>query len=197
MPRRVAIQTTAVVLGLLPALALALRAAGDRLGANPIETVTHETGAWALRLLLLCLAVTPARRLLGWRFAAPLRRTFGLLAFAYASLHLLTWVALDQFFDLAAMLEDLRERRFITAGAAAYLLLLPLAASSTRAAMRRLGPRWQTLHRLVYTAAGVAVVHFLWLVKADLAEPLAYAATCVLLLVLRLPRAAGGRSRMG
>lgn len=190
--RRVAIQTAAVTAGLLPLAVLAWRAADDDLGANPIETLTHQTGLWALRLLLLCLAVTPARRWLGLAWAAPLRRTFGLLAFAYASMHLLTWVVLDQFFDLGAMFEDVLERRYITAGMTAWLLMLPLALTSTRAATRRLGRRWQTLHRLVYVSAAAAVVHFLWLVKADLAEPLAYAGLLALLLAARMRR---GRRR--
>lgn len=186
MPRRVAIQTAAIALGLLPLAALLFRALTDRLGANPIETVTHATGGWALRLLLVCLAVTPVRRLLRWRWAAPLRRTFGLLAFTYASLHLLTWVVLDQFFDLGAMLEDVLKRRYILAGMTAYLFMLPLALTSTRASMRRLGRRWVALHRLVYASAAAAVVHFLWLVKADLSEPLVYAGVLALLLGLRL-----------
>lgn len=189
-PRRAAIQTAAVVLGLLPLAALGVRAAGDHLGADPVETLTHETGEWALRLLLASLAVTPARRWLGWAWAAPLRRTLGLLAFTYASLHLLVWVVLDQFFDPRAMLEDVIERRYVTAGMTAWLLMLPLALTSTRAAQRRLGRRWQTLHRAVYASAAAAVVHFLWLVKADLAEPLVYAAVLAILLGLRLRRPA-------
>lgn len=189
-PRRVAIQTTAVGLGLVPLAVLGFRAATDGLGANPIETITHETGRWALRLLLLSLAVTPARRRLGLAWLAPLRRTLGLLAFGYASLHLLTWVVLDQFFDLHAMVEDVLERRYITAGMTAYLLLVPLALTSTRAAQRRLGRRWQKLHRLVFASAAAAVVHFLWLVKADLTEPLVYAAALASLLALRLRRPA-------
>jgi len=189
-PRRAAIQKVVVVLGLLPLAALGARAVGDRLGADPVETLTHETGEWALRLLLASLAVTPARRWLGWAWAAPLRRTLGLLAFTYASLHLLVWVVLDQFFDPRAMLEDVLERRYVTAGMTAWLLLLPLALTSTRAAQRRLGRRWQTLHRAVYAAAAAAVVHFLWLVKADLAEPLVYAAVLAVLLGLRLRRPA-------
>ena len=138
------------------------------------------------RLLLLTLAVTPLRQVFGWSWAAPLRRTFGLLAFAYATLHMLTWLALDQFFDLEAMLEDVVERRYITVGASAFLILLPLAVTSTRGMMRRLGRRWLILHRGVYVAALAAVVHFLWLVKADLAEPLAYAAVLAVLLGYRI-----------
>jgi sulfoxide reductase heme-binding subunit YedZ len=186
--RAALVQLVAVGAGLAPLAALGWRALGDRLGANPIETITHTTGEWALRLLLVCLAVTPARRWLGWSWAAPLRRTFGLLAFTYATLHLCTWVVLDWFFDLPAMLEDVAERRYITAGMAAYLLLVPLAVTSTRGWIRRLGRRWVTLHRLVYGAAALAIVHFLWLVKADLLPPLIYAGVLATLLALRLRR---------
>jgi sulfoxide reductase heme-binding subunit YedZ len=186
--RAALIQTAAVLLGLTPLAALGLAALGDRLGANPIETITHTTGDWALRWLLVCLAVTPARRWLGWSWVAPLRRTFGLLAFTFATLHLSTWAVLDWFFDLEAMLEDFVERRYITAGLAAYLLLIPLAVTSTRGMIRRLGRRWVSLHRLVYAAAALAVLHFLWLVKADLLSPLLHAGVLAALFALRLRR---------
>jgi sulfoxide reductase heme-binding subunit YedZ len=171
----------------IPALLLVWRALDDGLGANPIEEITHETGETALRLLLASLAVTPLRRAFGWSALAPYRRTLGLLAFGYACLHLATWIVLDLFFDWAAMLEDVAERPYVTAGAAAFLCLLPLALTSTRSWIRRLGARrWAALHRLVYVAAAAAVVHFLWLVKADLREPLLYAAVLALLLGARL-----------
>jgi sulfoxide reductase heme-binding subunit YedZ len=186
MSRRSWIQTLAVALGLAPLAWLGVAAAGDRLGANPIETITHATGGWALRFLLVSLAVTPARRWLGWGWAAPLRRSFGLIAFGYATLHASTWLVLDLGFDLEAMLDDLLERRYIAAGAIAYACLVPLALTSTRASIRRLGKRWVTLHQLVFAAAIAALVHFLWLVKADLLEPLCYAAALALLLALRL-----------
>jgi len=175
-----------VAAGGIPVAALCVGALRGGLGANPIETVTHVTGEWALRLLLLSLAVTPLRRLTGWSALAPLRRTLGLLAFSYATLHMLTWVGLDQFFDWQAMLEDVRERRYVLAGATAFLCLLPLALTSTRSAVRRLGRRWITLHRLVYAGAVAAIVHYVWLVKADLAAPLAYAGVLALLLGLRV-----------
>jgi sulfoxide reductase heme-binding subunit YedZ len=175
----------------LPALDLALRALRRALGADPIETITHATGSAAIRFLLLCLAVTPLRRLLGWPALAPYRRTFGLAAFAYACLHLLTYVALDWGFDGRALLEDLAERPYVTAGMAAFACLVPLAATSTRAAVRRLGGRrWVRLHRLVYPAAAAAVLHHLWLVKADLREPLVHAALLGLVLAARLARPA-------
>ena len=142
----------------LPLIGLVTAFLRDDLGANPIETITHVTGDWALRLLLLCLAVTPARRWLGLALLAPLRRTLGLAAFGYACLHLLTYVGLDQFFDGSALLEDVLERRFVTAGFAAFLCLLPLAVTSTRRWQRRMGRRWVSLHRLVYVAAALAAV---------------------------------------
>ena len=182
-----AVHAAVLAAAALPAAALALRGAQGRLGADPIETLTHETGDWALRFLLLSLAITPARRWLGAAALAPYRRSFGLVAFGYACLHVLTYLALDWFFDWGAILEDVAERPYVTAGFSAFLCLVPLAATSTRGALRRLGGRrWVRLHRLVYVAAGAAVVHFLWLVKADLAEPLLYAAVLGALLLARL-----------
>ncbi len=192
--RRRAPQLLAIALAAAPLLALGVRAVGGGLSANPIEDVTHVTGEWSLRLLLLTLAVTPLRRWLGWAWLAPLRRTLGLATFAWVCLHLLTWVLLDQFFDWQAMLEDVLERRFITAGMAGFLCLLPLALTSTRASMRRLGRRWVALHRLVYVAAGLGVIHFLWGVKADLAAPLAYAGVLAVLLGARLRLRRGSRA---
>ena len=182
------LQLAAVGLGLLPLAAFAAGAALRGFGANPIEEITHVTGEWALRWLLVCLAVTPARRWLGWSWAAPLRRTFGLLSFGYASAHVATWCLLDLGLDPAAMAEDLLERRYIAAGATAFALLVPLALTSTRGMIRRLGQRWVTLHRLVYAAAIAAIVHYLWLVKADLAAPLAHAAILAVLLAARWRR---------
>lgn len=194
MAGRRSVHAALTIVGLLPAAALAWRAASDGLGANPIEEITHETGETALRLLLASLAITPLRRALGWSGLAPrlgaglapYRRTLGLLAFAYVCMHLATWVALDLFFDWAAILEDVAERPYVTAGFAAFCALVPLAITSTRGWIRRLGRRWLALHRLVYVAAILAVVHFLWLVKADLREPLAYASVLALLLGARL-----------
>jgi len=184
--RNRALQALAISGGLLPVAGLIVVALTDGLGANPIEKVTHVTGDWALRFLLLCLCVTPLRRLLGWSWLAPLRRTLGLTAFAYASCHFLTFVVLDHFFAWQEIIADVVKRRYVTAGFAAYLCLVPLAATSTRAMIRWLGRRWVPLHRLVYLAAALGVVHFLWLVKSDLREPLAYAAALAALLGLRL-----------
>ena len=181
------VQVVAISAAAFPGLALAVRAGTDGLGANPIEEITHVTGEWTLRLLLVSLAVTPARRWLGWRWAAPLRRTFGLAAFTYACLHFATYVGLDQFFNFDAIVEDVLDRRYITAGFAGFLCMLPLAFTSTRRSMRRLGRRWARLHRLAYVAGVCGVVHYAWLVKADLAGPAAYGAVLTLLLLLRLP----------
>ena len=177
-----------IVLGLAPLGWLALGAARGALGANPVETITHETGSWALRLLLATLAVTPLRRFGGLAFVAPWRRSLGLLAFLYATLHFATFLVLDLELDLSALGKEVAKRPYVTLGFTALLLLTPLALTSTRAWQRRLGRRWLALHRLVYVAAGVAVLHFVWLVKADRAEPLAYAAVLAVLLALRLRR---------
>jgi sulfoxide reductase heme-binding subunit YedZ len=177
-----------IALGLLPLAALAVGAARGALGANPVETLTHETGQWALRLLLATLAITPLRRFAGWAFVAPWRRSLGLLAFGYAALHFATFLVLDLGLDLSALGEEVAERPYVTLGFTAFALLTPLAVTSTRGWQRRLGRRWVALHRLVYLAAGCAVLHFLWLVKADLAEPLAYAAVLAALLGARWRR---------
>lgn len=173
--------------GCLPLLRLVLLGVGGGLGANPVEFVARSTGTWALAGLLLTLAVTPLRRLTGRSGLARHRRMLGLFAFFYACLHALTYVWLDQSFDPRAIARDILERPFITAGFAAFVLLVPLAVTSTRAMMRRLGRRWQLLHRLIYPAAVLGVLHFLWLVKKDLTEPLVYAGVLGLLLVVRLP----------
>lgn len=172
--------------GLVPAAVLLARALTDNLGANPIEFVTHETGTMALTFLVVTLAVTPVRRLTGWHQAIRVRRMLGLFAFFYASLHLLTWAVLDQFFDAAAMAEDVVKRPYITVGMAGFACMVPLALTSTAAMIRRLGRRWQTLHRLTYAAAIAGVIHFWWLVKADLREPQRWAAALTLLLGLRV-----------
>jgi sulfoxide reductase heme-binding subunit YedZ len=175
-------------LALLPLAGLMVAAARGALGANPDETITHVTGEWALRLLLLTLAVSPLRRLAGWGFVAPWRRSLGLLAFGYACLHFATFLALDLGFDLSALGEEVVERPFVTLGFSALLLLTPLAVTSTRGWQRRLGRRWLSLHRLVYGAAVLAVLHFVWLVKADWVEPLVYGAVLAGLLALRFRR---------
>lgn len=183
-----------IVVGVTPAALLLLDGLAGRLGANPIETLTHTTGDWTLRFLLAALAVTPARRLLGWSFLAPRRRTLGLFSFFYACMHLSTYVALDLFFDWSIVLEDVLERPYITAGFTGFLCLLPLAITSTRGWIRRLKRRWVQLHRLAYAAGVAGVVHFLWLTKADLLEPLIYATILTALLGVRVWFRFAGRS---
>ena len=163
-----------IVLAAAPLLALLVRFGTRGFGPEPVEDITHVSGEWALRLILLSLAITPARRLLGWRGIAPLRRTLGLAGFAYACLHLTTWLALDHAFDVPAILEDLSERPYVMAGMASFALLALLAATSTRSSMKRLGVRWTRLHRLVYPAAILAVLHHFWLLKADLAPAIVH-----------------------
>lgn len=177
----------AFALCLLPLAALAMKLAGGGLGPNPIAEITHETGQWTLRLLLATLAVSPLRRLLGWPELTGFRRMLGLFAFFYAALHLMTYVWLDQFFDWGEIARDIAKRRFVTAGMLAFALMLPLALTSTRGWIVRLGgKRWQRLHRLVYPAAAAGVIHFWWLVKSDLRQPVLYALILALLLLLRL-----------
>jgi sulfoxide reductase heme-binding subunit YedZ len=186
------------LLALLPLGLLVADGLAGGLGANPVETVTHRTGDWALRLLLAALAVTPLRRLTGWVRALRFRRMLGLFAFFYAALHLLAWGWLDQRLRWDAMGEDLLERPYVTAGMGAFLLMLPLALTSTRGMMRRLGRGWGRLHRAVYAAAVLAVLHFLWLTKADFLEPGLYAAVLALLLALRaVPPGRGDRRAAG
>jgi sulfoxide reductase heme-binding subunit YedZ len=176
------------VLCALPAAWLGYAAYAGGLGPNPVETITFTTGDWALRLLLVTLAVTPLRKLTGIAAVMRLRRMLGLYAFFYVCLHVLTYVWLDAFFSLAYIWDDIAKRLYITAGFTGFCLLVPLAFTSTNAMIHRLGARrWQRLHRLVYPAAIAGVLHFLWLVKADLREPLVYAAVLALLLVARVP----------
>jgi methionine sulfoxide reductase heme-binding subunit len=160
---------------LAPLFRLAWRAYQSDLTANPIEYITHFTGDWAIRFLLITLAVTPLRKLLHAPFLIRYRRMLGLFAFFYASLHFTTWFAIDKFFDMHEILADFTKRRFIIAGLTAFLCMLPLAVTSTAGWIRRLGgKRWQFLHRLVYLSAIAAVVHYYWLVKSDIRLPLLY-----------------------
>src|SRR5919109_318388 len=157
------------------------------LGANPIDEITDQTGIWTLRLLLITLAVTPARRLTGWNRLIQLRRMLGLFAFFYGSLHFLTYIWLDQSFVLEDIIADVMDRPFITVGFVSFVLLIPLAVTSTTAMIKRLGGKWwQRLHRLVYAIAVGGVVHYLWLVKADTRQPLIYGSILGVLLAYRL-----------
>ncbi len=158
----------------------------DQLGANPVETLSHHTGDWSLRFLLLTLAVTPLRRLTGWNRLQQFRRMLGLFAFFYVCLHFGVYLIFDQFFDLASIVEDVAKRPYITVGFTAWLLLIPLAVTSTNGMIKRLGRHWRRLHQLVYPIGALGVLHYLWLVKADLAEPLLYGGVLVVLLGYRL-----------
>lgn len=174
------------LLGLVPAARLLLDAFSGGLSVNPIEDITDRTGWWALFALAVTLAITPLRRLTGWQWLVRYRRQVGLTSFIYASLHLATYAFLDLGFDLRHLGEDILERPFITVGFVAWLILLALASTSTRHAMRRMGPRWQRLHRLVYPAAALASLHFFWSQKADRLEPLVFAGVFAVLLGGRL-----------
>lgn len=157
------------------------------LGANPVDVITRTTGRWTLIFLLLTLSVSPLRKLSRLPWLIRLRRMLGLYAFFYGSLHLMTYVWLDKFFDVPAMLHDIGERRFITAGMTAWALMLPLALTSTAGSIRRLGgKRWRALHRLIYFSAMAGVIHFIWLVKADLRRPLTYGGVLAALLIFRV-----------
>ena len=172
---------------LLPLAVLVGQALSHNLGANPIDEITDQTGIWTLRLLLITLAVTPVRRLTGWNRLIQLRRMLGLFAFFYGSLHFLTYIWLDQFFVIEDIIADVMDRPFITVGFASFVLLIPLAVTSTTAMIRRLGGKWwQRLHRLVYAIAIGGVVHYLWLVKADIQQPLLYGGILGVLLAYRL-----------
>lgn len=159
----------------------------DTLGANPIEAVTRGLGTWALNFLLITLSVTPLRKVSGWAWLGRLRRMLGLFAFFYAALHLTTYLWFDQFFDWQAIAKDILKRPFITVGMVTFALLVPLAATSNAFAIRKLGGRrWQELHRSVYLIGLLAVLHYSWMVKADISKPLLYAAMLGVLLGLRV-----------
>ena len=174
------------VAALAPCLWLVFRALTGRLSANPIEDITLTTGIWALRWLLVSLAITPLRRLTGWQRVIQYRRMFGLFAFFYATLHLLTYIVLDQGLAFEFILPDIVKRPYITMGMIAFTLLIPLAVTSTKGWIRRLGRKWQILHRLVYVSAVAACLHFLWKVKVAIGEPVYYAAILATLLAFRV-----------
>lgn len=171
---------------LAPLAGLLFKGLRQDLGANPIEYITHATGDWTMRFLLITLSITPLRRILHQPDLIRFRRMLGLFAFFYACLHLTTWLWLDKFFDLYEMWADVVKRRFITAGMTAFVLLTPLAVTSTRGWIRRLGGRnWQRLHRLIYFSAAAGVVHYWWLVKSDIRLPAMYGAILAILLLYR------------
>jgi sulfoxide reductase heme-binding subunit YedZ len=175
------------ILCLVPFGQLAWRALQHHLSANPIEYITHQTGDWTLIFIVLTLAVTPARKLLRVPEIIRFRRMLGLFAFFYGFLHFSTWIGLDKFFDWAEMLADVRKRTFITAGFTGFVLMIPLALTSTAGWIRRLGgKRWLALHRLIYVTAIAGVAHYYWLVKSDVRKPLFYGVLVALLLALRV-----------
>ncbi len=172
---------------LVPLAALAVRGMRGALGANPIAEVLNQLGLLALVFLVAALACTPVKLIAGWTWPLRVRRMLGVLAFLYASLHVATYVGIDQFFDWEAITADIRKRPFIFAGFAAFVLLVPLALTSTNASVRRLGfARWKLLHRLAYVAPMLAVLHFVWRVKKDVSEPVAYGTVLAVLLAIRL-----------
>lgn len=183
---------------LIPLALLGWKAYSSALGANPIEVITHATGDWTIRFLLITLSITPIRKLTGRLWLIRFRRMFGLFAFFYGVLHFLTYIWLDKFFDVHEMLHDVAKRRFITVGFTGFVLLIPLALTSTKGWIRRLGgKRWQALHRLIYLSAIAGVIHYWWLVKADIHLPLEYAAILCVLLGYRIAVWAGPRFTPG
>lgn len=180
---------------LLPLALLLWDFSQDRLTVNPIQEITFRTGKYALVLLVLSLACTPVNSVLGFKPALRVRRSLGLYAFMYAGLHFLTFVGLDYGFDLELIRGAIFEKRYALVGFSAFLILIPLAVTSTKGWMKRLGKKWKYLHRLVYLAALLVVVHFIWLVKSDIREPLLYGVAVILLLLLRVPAIRRGISR--
>jgi methionine sulfoxide reductase heme-binding subunit len=172
---------------LLPVIFLGWNGINGNLSANPISDITNETGVWTLRFIVLTLALTPIRKVTGWHWLIKFRRMIGLFAFFYGSLHFMTYIWLDQFFDWESIVKDIPKRPFITVGFASFTLMLPLALTSTQKMIRRLGgKRWDILHRLIYFTAIGAVVHYLWLVKVVTYRQIAYATVIAALLLFRL-----------
>jgi sulfoxide reductase heme-binding subunit YedZ len=182
-----ALKVPVFVVCLTPAFVLTWKGFHDALGANPIDVITRSTGTWTLTFLLITLSVTPVRKLSRLTWLIKFRRMLGLYAFFYGCLHLTTYIWLDKFFDVHEMLHDIAKRKFITAGLTAWTLMLPLAITSTTGWIRRMGgKRWQMLHRLIYFSAASGVVHFIWLVKADLRRPFIYGSILTVLLAYRV-----------
>ncbi len=182
----ICLKPLAFIICLIPVAQLAYGYYSDNLTANPIEYITRFTGSWSLIILLASLAVTPLRRLTGWNELIKLRRMIGLFAFFYAALHFSTYMVLDLDFDFAAIAKDIWKRPYITVGFSALVLMIPLAVTSTAGMIRRLGKRWQQVHYLVYPIAMLGVLHFYWLVKADIRRPVQYGSVLALLLGIRL-----------
>jgi methionine sulfoxide reductase heme-binding subunit len=186
LPSRRVAKTLLFAACLIPFLGLLLDAARANLGANPIDKITDVTGTWTLRFVMITLAVTPVRRLSGWNGIIKARRMVGLFAFFYGTMHMLTYVVLDQFFGWSYILADVAKRPYITMGALGFTLMIPLAITSTAGWIRRLGGRrWALLHRLIYVTGIAGVIHYLWLVKSDTSRPLTYASILITLLAIR------------
>ena len=185
MSRRV-VKPIAFVLALVPVAWLVWAGFTTNLGVNPAETIQLHTGRWALRFLLATLTITPIRRVTGWNGVIQYRRMLGLFAFFYATLHFASYIVLDQYFAFDAMMADVVKRPFITVGFTAFVAMLPLALTSTKGWIRRLGRRWQMLHRLVYVAGICAVIHFIWKVKVVIGDPVLYASVLAILLGFRM-----------
>jgi len=190
-------QGALVLAALVPIGFIVVDAVRGRLGANPVEAITHRTGDWTIRLLLASLSITPLRRLTGWNGLIRYRRTLGLLAFGYVCIHFLIYLVIDQGFPIQGfawryVVADIAKRPYITVGFTAFLLLIPLAWTSTKRSIRKMGgKRWNALHRLIYVAGALGVLHFLWLVKGDQPDPIYYALWLVTILVLRVWNVAG------
>ena len=176
------------VLALIPLTWLVWDAFRGNLSPNPVEAITHRTGDWILNFLLITLSVTPLRRLTGWHWLIRLRRMLGLFAFFYACLHFTTYIWLDQFFVMSEVVKDIAKRPYITVGFTGFVLLFPLALTSTNKMVKRLGgQRWRRIHRMIYVIAIAGVLHYLWLVKSDVSTPLMYATVLLALLLMRVP----------
>lgn len=171
---------------LVPVGRLAWKAYNSALGANPIQVITWSTGTWTLVFLMITLSITPLRQLTKQYWLIQYRRMMGLFAFFYVCLHFTTYIWLDQFFDLQSVYKDIYKRPFITVGFAAFVLMVPLALTSTKWAIRKLGKRWQALHRLIYAIASLGVIHYIWLVKKDIRKPVTYAVILSVLLLYRV-----------
>lgn len=171
---------------LAPLVWLLVRTLTGRLGINPVEDLELTTGIWSLRFLVITLAVTPVRRITGWNRVIQYRRMFGLFTFFYVCVHFAIYIGIDQFFAFGAILKDVAKRPFITMGFTAFVLMIPLALTSTKGWIRRLGRRWQVLHRLIYICAVSAAIHYLWKVKVMIGSPVYYAFVIALLLGFRV-----------
>ena len=172
---------------LIPLLQLLYGSFTDNLGTNPVETLTHETGKWGLICLILSLCATPIKNITGWKYVMRMRRMLGLFCFFYVLLHFLIYWLFDQSLSFKYVWEDIKDRPYITLGVSGFILLIPLAITSTQRMQRRLGKRWISLHKLTYLVAILALAHYVWLIRADYAEVIWYSVVIIILLVYRIP----------